>query len=81
MRETGIDAPHVHDACAVARVALPELVTCQEARVDVEADGRFTSGMTVTDFREGANFNAQVGTALDAPRFWDLFIDSLARLR
>lgn len=77
MRETGIDAPHIHDACAVAFVARPELVSRQDARVDVEVTGRFTSGMTVTDFRPGAAFNAKVGTSLDVPGFWDLFIGAL----
>ncbi len=79
-RETGVDAPHVHDACAVARVARPELVACQEARVDVEVAGRFTSGMTVTDFRrrDGTTFNASVGTSLDVGGFWDLFVSALA---
>lgn len=81
MREHGIDAPHVHDACAVARVAKPELVTVQDGRVDVEVEGRFTAGMTVTEFRQGSNFNTSVGMSLDAPGFWDLFIDSLGRLR
>lgn len=81
MREHGIDAPHIHDACAVARVARPKLVDCRDARVDVETEGRFTSGMTVTDFKPGASFNAKVGTSLDAPRFWDLFVGALDRLR
>jgi len=39
--------------------------------------GRFTSGMTVTDFRPGAAFNSKVGTSLDVPAFWDLFIGAL----
>jgi purine nucleosidase len=80
MRETGIDAPHVHDACAVARVARPELVTCQDARVDVEVAGLFTYGMTVTDFRRRnrVDFNAKVGTSLDVPAFWDLFVGALS---
>lgn len=81
MREHGIDAPHIHDACAVARVAKPELVDTQDGRVDIEVEGKFTAGMTVTDFRTSDNFNAKVGTSLDAPAFWDLFIDSLGRLR
>ncbi len=80
LRELGVGAPHVHDPCAVARVARPELVTCREARVDVELAGRFTAGMTVTDFhrREGITFNATVGTALEVEGFWDLFVAALA---
>ena len=77
MREHGFDAPHIHDACAVACVARPELVKYQDARVDVEVTGRFTSGMTVTDFQPGAAFNSKVGTSLDVPAFWDLFIGAL----
>ncbi|HET7467059.1 MAG TPA: nucleoside hydrolase [Candidatus Dormibacteraeota bacterium] len=78
MREHGFDAPHIHDACAVACAARPELVTVQDGRVDVEVTGRFTAGMTVTDFSPGAKFNAKVGTSLDVPAFWDMFVGSLA---
>jgi purine nucleosidase len=82
LRETGIGTPHLHDACSVARVARPELVSCLEARVDVELAGRYTAGMTVTDFREreGVRFNASVGTGLDVEGFWDLFVDALERV-
>jgi purine nucleosidase len=83
LREHGVGAPHVHDPCAVARVARPELVPCREARVDVELAGRFTAGMTVTDFhrREGIAFNATVGTALDVDGFWDLFVAALDQIK
>jgi len=81
LREGGIPAPPVHDPCAVARVARPELVACSDARVEVELAGRLTIGMTVTDFlpRDG-RFNAKVGTRLDVDGFWDLFIGALTRL-
>ena len=81
-RTRGIDGPPVHDACAVARVARPELVECEEAFVAVETEGRWTSGMTVTDFdgRLGRPPNAQVATRLDAPGFWDLMVGAVARL-
>jgi inosine-uridine nucleoside N-ribohydrolase len=81
LREGGIAAPPVHDPCAVARVARPELVACADAQVEVELAGRLTTGMTVTDFRpRDARFNAKVGTSLDVDGFWDLFIDALARV-
>jgi len=82
LREFGIAAPAVHDPCAVARVAKPELVTCREARVDVEVTGRWTSGMTVTDFRkrDGVRQNAMVGVGLEAGGFWDLFLNALGRI-
>ena len=82
LREFGIAAPAIHDPCAVARVAKPELVTCREARVDVEVTGRWTSGMTVTDFRkrDGVRQNAMVGVGLEAGGFWDLFLNALGRI-
>ena len=82
LREIGVAAPPVHDPCAVARVANPELVTCRQARVDIELTGRWTTGMTVTDFRkrDGIRQNALVGIGLDVGGFWDLFIGALARV-
>ncbi|WP_438388073.1 nucleoside hydrolase [Actinopolyspora saharensis] len=72
--------PAIHDACAVAYVIAPELFTLAEARVDVETSGRFSSGMTVTDFEPEAASNAAVATALDQEGFWDLVTDSFGRV-
>ena len=75
------DGPPVHDVCAVARVAAPGLITCAPARVEVETAGRWTSGMTVTDFTAAAgDCNAQVAVAIDADGFWDLVLDAYARV-
>jgi purine nucleosidase len=65
----------------VASVAAPELLTCLPARVQVETAGRWTSGMTVTDFNaaDGA-CNARVAVAIDADAFWDLVLDAYARV-
>ncbi len=82
LHEFGTDSPHVHDPCAVARVARPELVTCSKARVEVELAGALTRGMTVTDFRMrgGVTPNAMVGTSIDDAAFWDLFVQALERI-
>ena len=82
LREHGIQAPPVHDPCAVARVARPELVPCAQARVEIEVAGAHTAGMSVVWFKEqqGMPFNSLVGTGLDANGFWDLFVDALARV-
>ncbi len=78
--DPGDGDPAVHDLCAVAYVARPDLLTCQPARVEVEIAGRWTSGMTVTDFRAGpANRNTVVATAIDVPAFWDCVLDVYAR--
>ena len=64
--------PAVHDVCAVAYVADHGLLDCLPARVEVETMGRWTSGMTITDFRApAAGQNALVATAIDVRGFWD----------
>nr|WP_218863340.1 nucleoside hydrolase [Actinopolyspora biskrensis] len=72
--------PAIHDACAVAYVIAPELFTLTEARVDVETSGRFSSGMTVTDFAPEAESNAAVAITLDQEGFWDLVTDAFERV-
>jgi purine nucleosidase len=71
----------VHDVCAVAYVADPELLGCEPARVEVETQGRWTTGMTVTDFEaEPAGRNALVATSIDVPAFWERVYDAYARV-
>lgn len=75
------EGPAVHDVCAVAEVAAPGLLTCVPARVEVETAGRWTSGMTVTDFSARADdCNARVAVAIDTERFWDLVLDAYRRV-
>ena len=75
------DGPAVHDVCAVAMVAAPDLITCVPARVQVETAGRWTSGMTVTDFAAPArDWNARVAVAIDVEGFWDLVLDAYRRV-
>ncbi|MDA3645781.1 nucleoside hydrolase [Saccharopolyspora indica] len=69
--------PAIHDACAVAYVIDPGLFESVPARVDVETQGRFTSGMTVTDFAAPADaHNAIVPTELNTEGFWSLVTDA-----
>ncbi|AWB89072.1 nucleoside hydrolase [Salinibacterium hongtaonis] len=63
----------VHDVCAIAYVTHPELFRSTPARVDVETQGVFTAGMTVTNFRS-PNPNAIVPTELDVDGFWDMVL-------
>jgi purine nucleosidase len=73
--------PPVHDVCAVALVAAPGLFSCVPARVEVETAGRWTAGMTVTDFAAPAGAcNALVVTSVDAPGFWDLVLGAYQRI-
>ncbi|GAA4559036.1 nucleoside hydrolase [Planotetraspora kaengkrachanensis] len=78
---TADDGPAIHDACAIAYLIDPTLIEIQQAVVEVETAGRFTSGMTVVDFhlRDRAP-NALVGTAIDTRRFWDLMLGAYERI-
>ncbi len=82
-RRSGLAAadagPPVHDPCAVARVARPDLMVVRDAFVAVETRGEWTSGMTVTDFSGslGRPPNAKVATTLDVRGFWDLTLSAL----
>ncbi|MET7465692.1 nucleoside hydrolase [Nonomuraea sp. NPDC005501] len=78
---TADGGPAIHDACAIAYVLDPSLFTCVPAVVQVETAGRYTSGMTVTDFKlRDRRPNALVATSLDVKRFWDLVLDAYTRL-
>jgi inosine-uridine nucleoside N-ribohydrolase len=76
----GFAAPPLHDPCAVAAVIDPTLVERKPMRVDIELRGEFTAGRTVCDVYSttGRPANAEVGVGIDAARFWDLLIETLA---
>lgn len=78
---TAVGGPAIHDACAVAYVIDPSLMTVVPAVVEVETLGRHTAGMTVTDFNVGDRTpNALVATSIDVPRFWDLVVEAFGRV-
>ncbi|MET4782355.1 nucleoside hydrolase [Glaciihabitans sp. UYNi722] len=72
------DGQAVHDVCAVAYVARPDLFASRPALVRVETRGEFTSGETVVDF--DAPFpNAVVPVELDVAGFW-AYVEHVYRL-
>ncbi|WP_069803923.1 nucleoside hydrolase [Thermogemmatispora onikobensis] len=79
-RVFGFAAPPVHDPCAVAALIDPTLVSRHSMYVAVETRGEYTLGRTVCDVYGvlGRRANAWVGYGLDAPRFWELLIETLA---
>jgi purine nucleosidase len=79
----GPAGPPVHDVCAVAWVAQPELFGLVPARVQVETAGQLTSGMTVTDFEaagEADGGNARVATEIDVDGFWEATLGAYRRV-
>jgi purine nucleosidase/pyrimidine-specific ribonucleoside hydrolase len=77
----GLDGPPLHDPCAVAWLAHPDLVSSTKTFVAVECEGRWTRGATAVDLhgRLGQAPNVEVGLELDVDRFWDLVLGALAR--
>jgi pyrimidine-specific ribonucleoside hydrolase len=79
-RRYGWDGSPIHDAVAVAHLAVPGLVTTRLLRVDVETAGELTRGRTVADPEglRGLPPNAEVGVDIDRARFVDLLVDAIA---
>lgn len=73
------EGPVIHDACAVAYAAAPDVFSATPAGVRVETSGEHTSGMTVVDFA-AAQPDADVLTTLDPDAFWDLLAAALRRV-
>jgi purine nucleosidase len=70
----------VHDVCALALIAAPDLFGCEPAQVEVETRGQWTAGMTVADFAAPASkHNALVAMSVDVAGFWDLVLGAWRR--
>lgn len=75
--------PPVHDVCAVAWVAQPELFGLVPADLRVEVTGQFTAGMTVVDFHlpgENTRPNAMVAMDIDVEKFWEVTLGVYTRV-
>ena len=75
--------PPVHDVCAVAWVARPDLFGLVPARVQIETAGQLTAGMTVTDFEipgEVDGGNALVAMNIDVEAFWEVVLGTYAQV-
>jgi pyrimidine-specific ribonucleoside hydrolase len=79
----GWDGSPIHDAVAVAHVAVPGLVRTERFHVDVETTGEITRGRTVVDSRgvPGLPGNVEVALEIDRDRFTDLLIEAVAQYR
>jgi pyrimidine-specific ribonucleoside hydrolase len=78
----GWDGAPIHDAVAVAHLAVPDLVRTVPYRVDVETTSELTRGRTVVDIHglTGRPPNADVGLTIDRSRFIDLLVDAVATI-
>jgi purine nucleosidase len=81
-RYDGFFGAFLHDPLAVAAALELVPVRTEALRVEVELEGRWTTGETVTDWRRqwGRPPNVDVCVEADIGAFFDLFVDRLARL-
>lgn len=72
----------LHDPCVIAWLLRPELFKGRECRVEIETEGRHTTGCTVVDWwrRGPLPSNALVINHVDADGFFALLTERLARL-
>lgn len=73
------DGVQIYDACAVAAVIDPSILTTVPMYVDIETRGELTLGQTVCDVRNrlGRAPNVDVAVGIDRERFLDLMIAAL----
>jgi len=78
----GSEGAPLHDPCVTAYLLRPELFKGRHINVEVETEGRLTTGMTVADWWRvsGRAPNATFMREIDADGFFDLLTERLARL-
>ncbi|KAK9808375.1 hypothetical protein WJX73_008616 [Symbiochloris irregularis] len=72
-------APPLHDPCAVAYVARPDIFQVQHMRVDVETSSSLTAGQTVCDVWGQSPLppNVHVAKVMDVASFWAMMKESI----
>ncbi|MGC9370798.1 MAG: nucleoside hydrolase [Paracoccaceae bacterium] len=78
----GSEGAPLHDPCVTAYLLRPERFKGRHINVEVETEGRLTTGMTVADWWRvsGRAPNATFMREIDADGFFDLLTERLARL-
>jgi len=77
----GSEGAPLHDPCVTAYLLRPDLFSGRKINVEIETEGRFTTGMTVADWWgvSGRAPNATFMGDLDAEGFFALLTDRLGR--
>jgi pyrimidine-specific ribonucleoside hydrolase len=75
----GWEGPPIHDAVAVAWLAVSDLVVGRSVRIDIETAGDHTRGRTVADEEglSGRPVNAEVGVSIDRERLIDMVVEAV----
>lgn len=82
MEKYGTEGAPLHDPCTIAWLLRPELFSGRFINVEIETEGRLTTGMTVADWWRVSDRkpNATFMGGIDADGFFDLLTERLARL-
>ncbi|CNE01276.1 pyrimidine-specific ribonucleoside hydrolase RihA [Yersinia nurmii] len=77
----GFKGAPLHDPCTIAWLLAPELFQSIDRWVGIETQGKYTQGMTVTDFYQltGKTANTQILMDINRQSFIDLLVDRVAR--
>ena len=79
----GISGCHIHDLLAVGVAIDPGFVETEDIYVQVETQGKITSGMTVADLRPArlrdSEPNVRICVNVDADRFLTLFLNAIKK--
>lgn len=77
LQTESLDGCFLHDPIAMAAALHPEWFSWTPSKVVIETEGRFTSGMTISDFRTTNHQHSNVLVATDFS--WKLFLRDFAR--
>ena len=78
-KEQGFAGSPVHDPCAIAYLTHPDIFTTKDYFIDIETDGEYTTGSTVTDFYGSLNKEANVKALVDVDQkaFFQMIYDAM----
>ncbi len=81
-RYDGFYGAFIHDALVLAAALDPALARSEALTVEVELEGRWTTGETVTDWRRawGREPNLDIAVEADVGEFFERFIERVAVL-
>jgi purine nucleosidase len=81
-RYDGFYGAFIHDALALAAALDPGLARTEALAVEVELEGRWTTGETVTDWRRawGREPNLEIAVEVDITAFFERFIERVGDL-
>lgn len=82
MAKYGSEGAPLHDPCVIAYLLRPGLFSGRHVNVEIEVDGRYTTGMTVADWWRvsGRPANAMFMGDVDADGFYALLTERIGRL-